>query len=101
MHHRPNNAAEAKNVSLDQFWRVPTPVMLDNLTASPRGLSSFEAQNRLLRYDPPKPDAAQAISRLAASGVRIKLLSGDSISVASHLASLVGMPGIDHRHGNR
>ncbi|OPY95163.1 magnesium-translocating P-type ATPase [Bradyrhizobium sacchari] len=40
--------------------------------------------------DPPKPTAAAAIARLAASGVRLKILSGDDPVVVKRLAGLVG-----------
>jgi Mg2+-importing ATPase len=41
--------------------------------------------------DPPKPTAAAAIARLAASGVRLKILSGDDPVVVRRLAGLVGL----------
>ncbi len=41
--------------------------------------------------DPPKPTAAAAIARLAASGVRVKILSGDDPVVVKRLAGLVGL----------
>nr|WP_246583882.1 magnesium-translocating P-type ATPase [Bradyrhizobium iriomotense] len=41
--------------------------------------------------DPPKPTAAAAIARLAASGVRLKILSGDAPVVVKRLAGLVGL----------
>ncbi|MBR1133133.1 magnesium-translocating P-type ATPase [Bradyrhizobium iriomotense] len=41
--------------------------------------------------DPPKPTAAAAIARLAASGVRLKILSGDDPVVVKRLAGLVGL----------
>ncbi|GMP03730.1 magnesium-translocating P-type ATPase [Bradyrhizobium sp. TM239] len=41
--------------------------------------------------DPPKPTAAAAISRLAASGVDLKILSGDDPVVVKRLAGLVGL----------
>jgi P-type Mg2+ transporter len=41
--------------------------------------------------DPPKPDAAEAIARLANAGVRVAILSGDSVAVVRHLAAAVGM----------
>ena len=48
------------------------------------GLLAFE--------DPPKPSAAQAIARLAASGVRVKIISGDAAPVLAHLVSTLGLP---------
>ncbi|MEO8724385.1 MAG: magnesium-translocating P-type ATPase [Sphingobium sp.] len=41
--------------------------------------------------DPPKPTAAAAIARLAAAGVRLKILSGDDPIVVKRLARLVGL----------
>ena len=41
--------------------------------------------------DPPKPTAAAAIARLAAAGVRLKILSGDEPVVVRRLAGLVGL----------
>ncbi|CAN5330443.1 magnesium-translocating P-type ATPase [soil metagenome] len=41
--------------------------------------------------DPPKPTAAAAIARLAAAGVRLKILSGDDPVVVKRLAGLVGL----------
>jgi Mg2+-importing ATPase len=41
--------------------------------------------------DPPKPTAAAAIKRLAASGVTLKILSGDDPVVVKRLAGLVGL----------
>jgi Mg2+-importing ATPase len=41
--------------------------------------------------DPPKETAAAAIARLAAAGVRVKILSGDDPVVVRRLAGLVGL----------
>jgi P-type Mg2+ transporter len=41
--------------------------------------------------DPPKPTAAAAIARLAANGIRLKILSGDDPVVVKRLAGLVGL----------
>lgn len=41
--------------------------------------------------DPPKPTAAAAIARLAAAGIRLKILSGDDPVVVKRLAGLVGL----------
>ncbi|ACB95822.1 magnesium-translocating P-type ATPase [Beijerinckia indica] len=41
--------------------------------------------------DPPKPTAAAAINRLKASGIRLKILSGDDPIVVKRLAGLVGL----------
>jgi Mg2+-importing ATPase len=41
--------------------------------------------------DRPKPEARQALADLAALGVSIKVISGDSRLVAQHVASLVGL----------
>ncbi len=44
-------------------------------------------------YDRPKPDAATAISTLCERGVRVKMITGDSRHVASHVAGEVGFVG--------
>lgn len=41
--------------------------------------------------DPPKPTAAGAIARLAAAGIKLKILSGDDPVVVRRLAGLVGL----------
>ena len=41
--------------------------------------------------DPPKATAAAAIARLAAAGIRLKILSGDDPIVVKRLAGLVGL----------
>jgi Mg2+-importing ATPase len=46
----------------------------------------------LLFFDPPKPDAAQAITNLSKLGVEIKIITGDSWRVAHHTAEAVGLP---------
>ncbi|KAA0121251.1 magnesium-translocating P-type ATPase [Methylobacterium sp. P1-11] len=43
--------------------------------------------------DPPKATAAAAVARLAAAGVRVKILSGDDPVVVHRLAGLVGLAG--------
>jgi Mg2+-importing ATPase len=48
------------------------------------GLLAFE--------DPPKPSAAGAIARLAAAGVRVKIISGDAAPVLAHLVAALGIP---------
>lgn len=45
----------------------------------------------LLFFDPPKKDAAKAISDLAALGVTLKVITGDNHLVANHIASQVGI----------
>ena len=41
--------------------------------------------------DPPKPGAAQAIAALAASGVEVKILTGDAEEVTRHLCASMGI----------
>ncbi|HET9023154.1 MAG TPA: magnesium-translocating P-type ATPase, partial [Burkholderiaceae bacterium] len=45
----------------------------------------------LLFFDPPKPDAATTLRELAALGVQLKVITGDSRRVALHVATMVGM----------
>jgi Mg2+-importing ATPase len=41
--------------------------------------------------DPPKPEAAATLRQLAARGVRVKVLTGDSRHVAAHVARTLGL----------
>jgi Mg2+-importing ATPase len=41
--------------------------------------------------DPPKPDAARTVAELAALGVAVKMITGDSRHVAAHVAAQVGL----------
>ncbi|HET7831957.1 MAG TPA: magnesium-translocating P-type ATPase [Gallionella sp.] len=42
--------------------------------------------------DPPKPSAAHALKALAASGVDVKIVTGDSELVTQHVCTKLGMP---------
>jgi len=46
----------------------------------------------LLFFDPPKPDAAQAIADLRRLGIELKVITGDSHRVALHVAQAVSLP---------
>jgi Mg2+-importing ATPase len=46
----------------------------------------------LLFFDPPKPDAAQAIRDLKRLGVDLKIITGDNRCVALHVAQAVELP---------
>jgi Mg2+-importing ATPase len=48
-------------------------------------------QGFLVFTDPPKPDAADAVRRLAALGVKVKILSGDNRHVVAHVARTIGL----------
>ena len=43
--------------------------------------------------DPPRPDSAEQLERLAASGVRVMMLTGDSAPTARAVARMVGIGG--------
>jgi H+-transporting ATPase len=45
-------------------------------------------------YDPLRPDAKQLITTLNDLGVRVKMLTGDALAVASEIARGVGLPNI-------
>ena len=45
-------------------------------------------------YDPPRPDAKQLIATLHGLGVRVKMLTGDALAVASEIARGVGLTNI-------
>ena len=56
--------------------------------ADERGL---ELAGFLLFHDPPKPGAAAAIAALRAHGVALKVITGDNVHVARHIAGQVGL----------
>ncbi|OIQ98000.1 putative cation-transporting ATPase F [mine drainage metagenome] len=45
-------------------------------------------------YDPPRPDAGQLVATLKGLGVSVKMLTGDSLAVASETGKGVGLPNI-------
>lgn len=47
----------------------------------------------LVFLDPPKPDAAEALGRLAALGVQVKVVTGDNAEVAAKVCRDLGLPG--------
>ncbi|GAA2746962.1 magnesium-translocating P-type ATPase [Terrabacter aerolatus] len=47
----------------------------------------------LVFLDPPKPDAAVALGRLARLGIRVKVVTGDNAVVAAKVCSDLGLPG--------
>ncbi len=54
--------------------------------------STMVFEGFLLFFDPPKPDAAQAIADLRRLGVELKVITGDSHRVALHVAQAVSLP---------
>jgi Mg2+-importing ATPase len=49
-------------------------------------------QGLLVFLDPPKPDAAQALQRLAAMGIAVKVVTGDNPAVAVKVCQELGLP---------
>jgi Mg2+-importing ATPase len=52
---------------------------------------AMQFEGFLLFFDPPKPDAAEAIRQLRQRGVALKVITGDSRRVAAHVAEAVGL----------
>ncbi|MDB5896708.1 MAG: mgtA1, partial [Ramlibacter sp.] len=46
----------------------------------------------LLFLDPPKDDVRQVIADLAQRGVQLKMITGDNVNVARHVATTIGLP---------
>jgi len=78
----------------DEGYRV-LGVATRHVEARPKYTAADEAEMRfegyLLFFDPPKADAATTIRELAALGVQLKVITGDSRRVALHVANMVGM----------
>jgi Mg2+-importing ATPase len=46
----------------------------------------------LLLADPPKPEAAETVGALQTAGITLKVVTGDSRSVAAHISRAIGLP---------
>ncbi|TCR75598.1 magnesium-translocating P-type ATPase [Rhizobium sp. BK376] len=53
--------------------------------------TGLKLEGFLLFIDPPKPDAAVALSSLSARGIKTKVISGDNRFVVAHLARTIGL----------
>ena len=42
-------------------------------------------------FDPPRDDAKKSVSAIKKLGIRIKMLTGDSLEIAKHIASMLGI----------
>jgi Mg2+-importing ATPase len=69
------------------------PVPTDEHDLRLRGLLVF--------LDPPKPDAAEALGRLADLGIRVKVVTGDNAQVAAKVCADLGLPGGDPLTGTQ
>jgi len=58
----------------------------------PAGEQDFVFAGHCAFIDPPKTSATSAITRLAETGVAIKIISGDAPEVVEHLVSELGLP---------
>lgn len=54
--------------------------------------TQLQLQGLLVFLDPPKPDAAAALSRLAALGITVKIVTGDNPVVAIKVCQDLGIP---------
>jgi P-type Mg2+ transporter len=81
--------AEQGNRVLAVAWKPMPP---DRAQLLPEDERDLIVSGLCVFVDPPKPDAAEAIARLASASVRVKVLSGDSAAVVRHVADALGMP---------
>lgn len=65
----------------------------------PEDESGLVLEGFCLFEDPPKPTAAHALTRLAAAGVKVKVLSGDDPTVVAHVARQLGIDAADMLSG--
>ena len=68
------------------------PIATRNESYSRDDEKELEFEGFLLFFDPPKADAAKAISDLAERGVQLKMITGDNQLVARHVAESVNLP---------
>ncbi|MDR4307246.1 magnesium-translocating P-type ATPase [Chelatococcus sambhunathii] len=69
-----------------------TPSPAEEPKLSPADERGLTLEGLCFFADPVKPTSREAIARLAAMGVRIKILSGDAPAVVAHVAREVGLP---------
>ncbi|MEV0563756.1 magnesium-translocating P-type ATPase [Dactylosporangium sp. NPDC050588] len=67
----------------------PAPGLTQLTTADEH---SLRLAGLLIFLDPPKPDAAAALGRLAALGITVKIVTGDNPAVAAKVCQDVGLP---------
>ncbi len=65
----------------------------------PEDESGLVLEGFCLFEDPPKPSAAHALARLAAAGVKVKVLSGDDPTVVARVAGELGLDAADMLSG--
>jgi P-type Mg2+ transporter len=70
-------------------WRAVGP---DHAHADLRDETELVFAGFAVFVDPPKPDAGRALAELVASGVAVKIVSGDSERVTLHLCNDLGIP---------
>jgi P-type Mg2+ transporter len=97
----PLDANEAKQIQIcfagwsDQGFRV-LGLAIKPVEKRPNYTSADECDmvfaGFLLFFDPPKPDASEAIEALEKLGVRLKIITGDNQRVAMHVAEVVKLP---------
>jgi Mg2+-importing ATPase len=90
--------ADALTAELDAGHRVvavATRVASDLTTLTADDERDLTLAGILVFLDPPKPDAAEALTRLADLGVRVCVLTGDHPAVAAKVCRDLGLPGGD------
>jgi Mg2+-importing ATPase len=58
----------------------------------PDGAEGLALEGFLVFLDPPKPDAAESLERLAGLGIEVKIVTGDNAAVAAHVCDQLGLP---------
>jgi len=62
-------------------------------TLGPQDEKDLRLRGLLIFLDPPKPDAAEALGRLADLGITVKVVTGDNAAVAAKVCRDLGLPG--------
>jgi len=90
LEHLNNEQAALGNRLLAVAWK---PMPADSHELSPDDERSLIVTGYCVFFDPPRKSAAVAIARLAAAGVRVKVVSGDHEAVVRHVADALQMSG--------
>ena len=86
-------ALEAEFASGNRVVAVATAAKPDNRTLTAADEHNLQLVGLLVFLDPPKPDAANALKRLADLGITVKVVTGDNPAVALKVCHDLGLDG--------
>jgi P-type Mg2+ transporter len=86
-------ALEAEFAAGNRVVAVATRPYDEAAAPTPQDEKDLTLRGLLVFLDPPKPDAAAALARLAELGITVKVVTGDNAAVAVKVCRDLGLPG--------